>query len=76
MSWYGSPVTPTVYGTNNTFSVGTWELGPGDYLGTNIQVSAVLDTGTVLQQYLLIVQLIVDDEVVSSTPLFLLVNST
>jgi hypothetical protein len=76
MSWYGSPITPTVYGSNNTFSFGTWELGPGDYFGTNIQVTGILDTGTVLQQYLLIVQLIVDDEIVFTTQAFLIVNSS
>ncbi|MHA1917427.1 MAG: UPF0182 family protein [Candidatus Ranarchaeia archaeon] len=76
VSYHGVELSPTVYASNYTFSTNTWELGPSDFFGTTFEISATLDSGSVLQQYYVTVQLIVDDEIMGTEQIYLTVTQT
>jgi hypothetical protein len=72
--WHGSEVTPTLFGTNATFTLDIGNLGAGDLYGTAPLVSVLLPEGTVLQQFLVQIILRTDEGVVDQINLLLTVT--
>jgi len=72
--WHGLEVTPTLFGTNATYTLDIGNLGSGDLYGTAPSITVLLPVGTVLQQFLIQVILRTDDGVVDQINLLLTVT--
>lgn len=72
--WHGSEVSPTEYPTNTTFTLNIGPVGPGDLYGTSPMVTADLPPGVVFAQYLVVVTLKTEEDVVDQTTLFLTIT--
>ncbi|MHA1838430.1 MAG: UPF0182 family protein [Candidatus Ranarchaeia archaeon] len=73
---YGTQLTPTVYSSNRTFTIDSILLGPDDFYGTTLTVSASLDQGAILEQYRVTLQVLSNGTIVENIELSLIVQES
>ncbi|MHA1882617.1 MAG: hypothetical protein ACTSUO_06190, partial [Candidatus Thorarchaeota archaeon] len=72
--WHGSEVIPSIYATNTTFTLDIGSLGAGDVYGTTPLMTAILPTGVVSVQYMVVLTLRTEAGVVDQISLILTVT--